>query len=68
MKLPLFCKTCDMLTGHLTTSPINAQCRKCGTIRHIPLHRWALLAILVVVFIVLSVWGFANILKDVGVL
>jgi hypothetical protein len=56
MKLPLFCYTCDMITGHESVSPIKARCRKCGVERGIPIHRWILVIVGVIALMGLSIW------------
>jgi len=56
MKLPLFCYTCDMITGHESVSILKAKCRKCGAVRGIPIHKWILIVIFLVGILAVSVW------------
>lgn len=56
MKLPLFCYTCDMITGHESTSFLKARCRKCGTYRTIPVHKWILIAIALIALLGVVTW------------
>jgi hypothetical protein len=68
MKIPLFCRECDMITGHESCSWIKCECNRCGNIREIPLFRWCLLILGFILIIYLTVWWVTGVLGAVGIL
>jgi hypothetical protein len=68
MRLPLYCKTCDMLTGHETISSTKARCRKCHNVRNLPIHRWILLLVIIIVGVVGATWMLYGMLKAFGLI
>lgn len=41
MHYPLYCITCDQLTGHII-HPLKSNCLKCGADRKTPIVKWIL--------------------------
>lgn len=68
MNIPLFCYTCDMITGHFTERWFKAKCRKCGAMRKVPIFRWILLVIAIITLLAFTVWLFINSLYIAGIL
>jgi hypothetical protein len=68
MKLPLYCNTCDMLTGHETNSLLTARCRKCNNVRNLPIHRWIILILIIIAAVGGVTWWLYQTLKALGIL
>lgn len=59
MNLPMYCRVCDMITGHEVLGWA-VKCDKCDHERQAPVIRWIVLVLLLIGLAAIPVWVFVT--------